>query len=105
MAGQIVSRSRRSAPPRHGRRNLAFGASVGALASALLWSPAAQAQAPGSQSPTQLEEVVVTAQRRSESAQTVPIAVAVISSESAQAAGAVDTNSLSGKVPALVAVP
>ena len=104
MAGHIVSRSRRSAPARSRRTSLALGASVAALASGVLWTPAARAQGAGEKA-TQLEEVVVTAQRRSESAQNVPISVAVMSSESAQAAGAVDTNSLSGKVPALVAVP
>jgi iron complex outermembrane receptor protein len=48
-----------------------------------------------------IEEIVVTAQRRSESAQRVPIAIDVINGKSMISEGVVDTKDLQGKVPSL----
>src|SRR5581483_8245559 len=95
-------------PPRWSAATLTASTSIACL----LWSSAALAQtaagAGGTQASansTSLEEVVVTAQRRSEVAQRVPIAVAVMSATNVQAMGATDTNSLSGKIPSLTVAP
>lgn len=48
-----------------------------------------------------LGEIIVTANRRAESAQSVPIAVTALSSEEIRRTGAVDTNALTGKIPSL----
>jgi iron complex outermembrane receptor protein len=50
----------------------------------------------------QLEEIVVTAQRRSESMQEVPITVSTISGETALATGITTSTSLNGRVPSLI---
>jgi iron complex outermembrane receptor protein len=48
-----------------------------------------------------LEEITVTAQRRSESAQSVPITVNALSASDIRSAGLTDSNSLTGTVPSL----
>lgn len=61
------------------------------------WAPTAMAQT----SSAQVEEVVVTANRREERLQTVPVAVAAITASAAEARGVTDTTSLSAAVPGL----
>jgi iron complex outermembrane receptor protein len=64
----------------------------------LAWNTAeAQSRAPGA-----LEEIVVTAQRRSENLQSVPLAVTAVSAESLTAAGVTHTQALQAVVPGLV---
>lgn len=53
-------------------------------------------------SPRELEEIVVTAQKRTESLQDVPISLSVVSAENLQRSGAADLNSLQEKVPNLL---
>src|SRR3546814_5624998 len=46
-----------------------------------------------------LQDIVVTAQKRSESAQQVPIAISAVTSEALQAKGLTDVASISGQAP------
>lgn len=74
---------------------------VGLLLAGLLPSAAiAQEAVPASQA-TSLDEVVVTAQRRSENLQSVPIAVSVVSAETLASAGATDITDLNHLAPGL----
>lgn len=80
-------------------RHLAIGTGVAIALSGLLTGPA-QAQEPGV-----LEEIIVTAQKREEALQDVPISVATTSGESLNAlfSGSEDILALSGRVPGLYA--
>jgi iron complex outermembrane receptor protein len=76
------------------------------LASVLLSEPAlaqtaAQSSAETGNNPAGVETVTVTAERRSESAQNVPVTLNAFSEEALQSQGVTDMNSLSGKVPSL----
>lgn len=62
------------------------------------WSGGALAQTSPGVNPN---EIIVTAQRRAESVQDVPISVSVLSAETLTAAGAADSLDLAGKVPSL----
>jgi iron complex outermembrane receptor protein len=62
-------------------------------------SPAYAADAPPE--PSTLEPIVVTAQRRSENVQEVPIAISVVTADQASALGAKDTRDLAQLVPGL----
>jgi len=65
------------------------------------WAPPALAQsAPGATDPG-LDEIVVTAQRRAESLQDVPIAITAVTAESLSRQGIADTRQLSATVPSL----
>lgn len=76
-------------------------AAVVALAAALAAPPlAARAQGAGESSAT-IGEVVVTAQKRTQSLQEVPAAVSVLQATQLQAAGAIDERDLVGLVPGL----
>jgi iron complex outermembrane receptor protein len=61
--------------------------------------PAAAAQDTATQDSGGLQDIVVTAQRRSESAQQVPIAISAITSDALQAKGLTDIASISGQAP------
>lgn len=54
----------------------------------LVWSQALQAQQSGAGAPRALEEVVVTAQKRTEAISSVPLSITAVSGESLAAAGA-----------------
>lgn len=78
-------------------------AEASGLASAQATPPAAPA-APAAAIPearTGIEEVIVTARKREESAQSIPVAVSAISGKDLQAAGVVTVEDLSSKVPSL----
>src|SRR3546814_5398375 len=80
-------------------------ASALAVALVLATSPAyAQTAAPqqpaaAEQETGGLQDIVVTAQKRSESAQQVPIAISAVTSEALQAKGLTDVASISGQAP------
>lgn len=61
----------------------------------------AQSEVAQSQDSGQIGDIVVTAQRRSESAQKVPIAITAFTGEMATSMGITSTTSLSGRVPSL----
>ncbi|MGE4429709.1 MAG: TonB-dependent receptor [Sphingobium sp.] len=75
-----------------------FGASVPTAAIAQDMGPAQPQEA---QSSGGLADIVVTAQRRSESLQDVPVAVAAFDSETLTKSGVTDTTSLNGQIPSL----
>ncbi len=77
---------------------------MGAALSALSFGAAAVAQ-DATPSPTALDEIVVTAERRSENLQKVPVSVAVVGGDQLRAiqGGGDDIISLSGKVPSFYA--
>ena len=87
------------------RRRAAVGVGYGASALALLAASGVQAQqapAPTAQAPAPtggLEEVVVTAQRRSENIQNVPIAVTAFTAETLKNKGIQDVTELSNLTP------
>ncbi|MGB5489991.1 MAG: TonB-dependent receptor [Woeseiaceae bacterium] len=93
MSGKNTTKNSRSA------LRMAMGA-VAAVAVAGLFSGPAAAQEPGV-----LEEILVTAQKREEALQDVPISVATTSGESLNAlfSGSEDILALSGRVPGLYA--
>lgn len=69
---------------------------------ATLWSGGAMAQTTEPQAGNrEVADIIVTAQRRAESVQNVPIAVSVLTNETLASAGATDSLALSGKVPSL----
>ncbi|MET0983820.1 MAG: TonB-dependent receptor [Steroidobacteraceae bacterium] len=78
-------------------------ASVSTAIAQVLMVAGALAQTPPSTAPevSVLEEVVVTANRRAENSQKVPIAVTAITAESATAVGITDMQSLANAVPGL----
>ncbi|WP_176594685.1 TonB-dependent receptor [Sphingobium sp. EM0848] len=66
------------------------------------WTVGAHAQAAAQQAGDQpIADIIVTAQRRAESVQNVPIAVSVLSNAALTASGATDSVALAGKVPSL----
>ena len=83
-----------------GRSALLFGCAVGALAAA---GSAAAQTAPAD--PAQLDEIVVTAERRSENLQDVPVSVGVVPGDQLRAiqAGGGDILELAARVPGLYA--
>jgi iron complex outermembrane recepter protein len=78
-------------------RNLFLGSSVAAMT---LASPAL-AQDVGEDSAPQIDEIVVTAQKRAENLQDVPIAVSVTDAETLASAGVADVSSLPMVTPSL----
>jgi iron complex outermembrane receptor protein len=77
-------------------------ASIAAMIVALASAAPALAQAAGEAGqPPQLEDIVVTAQKRSENVDRVPITISAMSSDMLQARGITDTASLSATVPGL----
>jgi outer membrane receptor protein involved in Fe transport len=83
--------------------SLLAGASAISLLSAasIALADAAPAPASGAQSTTTVEEIVVTAQKRAQSLQRVPMAVTAITSTTLTQAGVVDMQGVSTLVPAL----
>ncbi|PDH64375.1 MAG: TonB-dependent receptor [Sphingomonadaceae bacterium MED-G03] len=83
-----------------GRSALLFGCAIGALAAA---GSAAAQTAPAD--PAQLDEIVVTAERRSENLQDVPVSVGVVQGDQLRAiqAGGGDILELAARVPGLYA--
>ncbi len=83
-----------------GRSALLFGCAVGALAAA---GSAAAQTAPAD--PAQLDEIVVTAERRSENLQDVPVSVGVVQGDQLRAiqAGGGDILEMAARVPGLYA--
>jgi iron complex outermembrane receptor protein len=79
----------------------ALAISAGALTQAAEVVPSTDGGSDSSKPSGGLTEVVVTANKRSERAQTVPIAVAAISGDAALASGVTDTLSLANAVPGL----
>ncbi len=75
--------------------------SLGALAIALA-SPAAAQEAQSEDEQAGIREIVVTAQRREESIQDVPVAVTALDQELLDAATVEDLRDLAGRVPSLV---
>ncbi len=71
------------------------------LAASSLTPALAQTAAAPVATSSQIEEVVVTAQKRSESAQNVPISITALSGEQVRASGVTDTQDLKAAVPAL----
>jgi iron complex outermembrane receptor protein len=86
---------------RHFLTGTALVSTLAVLAAAPTAANAQQANAQPADSGSTLEEVVVTAQRREESLQKVPVAVSAVSSEQIQKLGIVDTATLSNFVPGL----
>jgi iron complex outermembrane receptor protein len=82
------------------RRALSSSALAGSLLvpASILVAPVALAQGASADAPA-LQEVTVTARRREESLQDVPLAVTALSGESLEAAGALDLTYLSQEVP------
>ena len=88
---------------------MVFSALAAAIAAALLVNSTSAAATAGqsedkpkaADNSLQLEEVVVTAQRREQKLQEVPIAISAISSDAFQAAGVTGTTSLQAMVPSL----
>jgi iron complex outermembrane recepter protein len=72
------------------------------LASAAPWAQGAESDR---QAAVTLEEITVTAQRRSESLQTVPIAITAMSAADLQRTGVHELGTLSGQVPGLTFSP
>ena len=83
------------------RAQLAASLALPAIMAAC-WSGAACAQtAAQSAEEPDMADIIVTAQRRAESVQNVPIAVSVLTNEALAASGATDSVALAGKVPSL----
>ena len=80
---------------------LAFGFAAVGAARAAAGTDSGGTSTTSSDATDQLQEVVVTAQRRSENLQAVPIAVGVVSAEALQAEGLASTEALSAAVPGL----
>lgn len=77
---------------------------TGVCLAALVWSPHARAQDNSEQTAedgSRLEEITVTAQKRSQNLQQVPVAISAITSESLSAQGVATTTELSVVVPGL----
>lgn len=81
-------------------RQLKFALMAGAGAASLLTATAAMAQ---SQEPeaTVIDEIVVTAQKRAQNAQDVPVAITALNTEALAATGALGTSDLKAVVPSL----
>ena len=82
-------------------RNVRWAYAIAALTTSLLAMPVARAQEPAAAS-TELEEIVVTAQKREENLQKVSIAVDAITGDGLQRAGINDVSRLEQLVPGLV---
>lgn len=83
--------------------NLKVAALAGAAAISLFWQPAsAQTTPSGTGASNQIEEVVVTARKREENLQKIPIAVTAVTAESLQQHQVTDYYSLQKLVPTLV---
>lgn len=81
-------------------RRMAFGAALG---SALIGAGAQQARAQGAaRESATIEELIVTAQRRAESVQDVPIAIAAFGANTIEAAGVANITGLNGLAPNVV---
>ncbi|HVO45245.1 MAG TPA: TonB-dependent receptor [Steroidobacteraceae bacterium] len=76
-------------------------AAVWVAALAQLWVPAARAEDRSAESGTALEEIVVTAQKRSENIQSVPISISAVTERSLELLGASDNLGYFGTVPGL----
>ena len=74
---------------------------MGSVSLPVIFGPASAQQVAASDDPTQLQEVVVTAQRRSEDIQKTPLAITAISSEAITNQGIVDPIGLQDLVPSL----
>ncbi len=74
---------------------------VGALSVAASFANGAETGAAAESEPVVLQEVTVTAQRRAENLQRVPIAISTVSAEDAQLRGAVSLQTISTTVPNL----
>jgi iron complex outermembrane receptor protein len=93
------------------RRSLLLAAA--GLTTVISWSTVAQAQAPGARaqtgsqaaSMTTLQEVVVTAQRRTQNLQDVPVSVQAVTSKDMQAAGIKAAQDLGQITPNVTIVP
>ncbi|MBJ7499343.1 MAG: TonB-dependent receptor [Sphingopyxis sp.] len=73
-----------------------------ALAAALIVSHGASAQDADAQAETGLEDIVVTAQRREERLQDVPISVTAVTGDSLARSGVTDTRQLTQSIPSVV---
>jgi iron complex outermembrane receptor protein len=77
------------------------GASSLAMFAAVVAAPAAAQEAPGAKSSVTVEEIVVTAQKREQVLQSVPVAVTAMTSKTLATAGVVDVKSMTTLVPTL----
>ena len=91
------------------KRHQLIGLGSGVICAAAVTGALAQEAPSGSnvgqsakQDSTMIEEIVVTAQRRKESSQTVPVSVTALSSQVLEKAGIVQTNDLQAVTPGLV---
>lgn len=81
-------------------KRLLIGTAAGALGAAFVTGAYAQAA-----NDTELEQVVITAQRREQSAQDVGIALSVLSGDQLSARGVTNVNQLQYQTPSLEIVP
>ena len=86
------------------RSTLVSSVAIAVASTALFIAPAAYAQNEGAQDSATLAEIVVTAQRREENLQDVPLSVTAVSGDQLGAitAGGVDIRGISGRVPSLL---
>lgn len=86
------------------RSLMVSSAAIAVATTSLFIAPAAFAQDETAQSSTTLSEIVVTAQRREENLQDVPLSVTAVSGDQlgALTAGGVDIRGMSGRVPSLL---
>ena len=82
-------------------RSLMFSASVGTMAFTLPAYAQAVTDQPAAESPVGLEEIVVTAQYKTESAQKAALPISVVTAADLQNSGVVDTTVLNRVAPAL----
>ena len=81
---------------------LCLGISAAAMTIATTgWAQTAAPAAPASSGSSAVEEIVVTAQRRSENQQSVPISITTVTAAAIQRTGVTGTETLSSAVPAL----
>ncbi len=86
------------------RSTIASSVAIAVAGAGLFIAPAAFAQDANAQNGAALDEIVVTAQRREENLQDVPLSVTAVSGDqlNAIAAGGVDIRGISGRVPSLI---
>ena len=96
-----VGSSAQAPARRFERKAMIVAASVSALSAGWLCGSAASAQTAAPDTGTAIQEVVVTAQRRSETAQKVPIPISVVSAADAASKGITEASQLTGMVPSL----
>ena len=82
----------------HHRRRLAYLVSTALLAPGMAFAQDA-ATAPQSEASSQLDDIIVTAQKKQESLQNVPISVDVVGGETLDRLGLSNFDELSGKIP------